>query len=90
MKKIGIITSGGDSPGMNACIRAVVRTAVYHKIEVVGFYKGYEGIIDNNHINLTTTSVSGIIQRGGTILKTSRSAVLQTKELLLQQKTLRI
>jgi 6-phosphofructokinase 1 len=74
MKKIGIITSGGDSPGMNACIRAVVRTAVHHNIEVIGFYKGYEGVIDNNYINLTTTSVSGIIHRGGTILKTARSA----------------
>lgn len=74
MKKIGIITSGGDSPGMNACIRAIVRTAVHHNIEVLGFYKGYEGIIDNNFIQLGTTSVSGIIHRGGTILKTARSA----------------
>lgn len=80
MKKIGIITSGGDSPGMNACLRAVVRTAVYHKLEVIGFYRGYEGIIDNKHVVLNTTSVSGIIQRGGTILKTARSERFRTKE----------
>lgn len=80
MKKIGIITSGGDSPGMNACIRAVVRTAVHQNLEVVGFYKGYEGIIDNNFVKLNTTSVSGIIQRGGTILKTARSQRFMTDE----------
>lgn len=80
MKKIGIITSGGDSPGMNACIRAVVRTAVNQNIEVLGFYKGYEGIIDNNFVKLDTTSVSGIIQRGGTILKTARSQRFMTEE----------
>lgn len=80
MKKIGIITSGGDSPGMNACIRAVVRTAVHQNIEVLGFYKGYEGIIDNNFVKLDTTSVSGIIQRGGTILKTARSQRFMTEE----------
>jgi 6-phosphofructokinase 1 len=80
MKKIGIITSGGDSPGMNACLRAVVRTAVYHGIEVIGFYKGYEGLIDNDHVDLNTTSVSGIVHRGGTILKTSRSLRFLTNE----------
>ena len=80
MKKIGIITSGGDSPGMNACIRAVVRAAVHYKIEVTGFYKGYEGLIDNNFVELNTTSVSGIIQRGGTILKTARSKRFMTSE----------
>lgn len=80
MKKIGIITSGGDSPGMNACIRAVVRAAVHYKIEVTGFYKGYEGVIDNDFINLNTTSVSGIIQRGGTFLKTARSKRFFTEE----------
>lgn len=80
MKKIALITSGGDSPGMNACIRAIVRTAVYSNIEVLGFYKGYEGIIDNNSVNLDTTSVSGIIHRGGTILKTARSARFMTEQ----------
>lgn len=80
IKKIGIITSGGDSPGMNACIRAVVRTAMYNNIEVIGFLKGYEGIIDNIFIELKNESVSGIIQKGGTILKTARSARFMTHE----------
>lgn len=65
---------------MNACIRAIVRTAVFHKIEVIGFYKGYEGVIDKQCSNLTATSVSGIIQRGGTILKTARSERFFTDE----------
>lgn len=73
IKKVGILTSGGDSPGMNACIRAVVRTALYHNIDVMGFIKGYEGLIDNDFIELKRESVSGIIQKGGTILKTARS-----------------
>jgi 6-phosphofructokinase 1 len=80
MKKIGIITSGGDAPGMNACIRAVVRTARAEKIEVVGFYRGYEGLIDNDHIHLTKSTVSNIIHRGGTILKTARSKRFMTPE----------
>lgn len=80
MKKIALITSGGDSPGMNACIRAVVRTAVHNSIDVLGFYKGYEGVIDNIFTNLDTTSVSGIIQRGGTILKTARSERFRTED----------
>jgi len=80
VKKIGLLTSGGDSPGMNACIRAVVRTALYHNIEVTGFIRGYEGLIDDNHIQMSRESVSGIIQRGGTILKTARSARFMTKE----------
>ena len=73
MKKIGLITSGGDAPGMNACIRAVVRTARAEQIEVVGFYRGYEGLIDNDYIQLTKSTVSNIIHRGGTVLKTARS-----------------
>ncbi len=84
IKKIGIMTSGGDSPGMNACIRAVVRTAMYNNIEVIGFLKGYEGIIDNNFIELKNESVSGIIQKGGTILKTARSARFMQEEGILQ------
>jgi 6-phosphofructokinase 1 len=80
MKKIGLITSGGDAPGMNACIRAVVRTARAEKIEVIGFYRGYEGIIDNDHIHLTKSTVSNIIHRGGTILKTARSERFKTPE----------
>jgi len=80
MKKIGILTSGGDSPGMNACIRAVVRTAMYHHIQVVGFYRGYEGLIDNVAVPLDHKSVSNIIHRGGTILKTARSERFRTEE----------
>jgi 6-phosphofructokinase 1 len=80
MKKIGLITSGGDAPGMNACIRAVVRTARAEKVEVIGFYRGYEGIIDNDHIHLTKSTVSNIIHRGGTILKTARSERFKTPE----------
>ena len=53
MKKIGLITSGGDAPGMNACIRAVVRTACAEHIEVLGFYRGYEGLVDDDHVKLT-------------------------------------
>jgi 6-phosphofructokinase 1 len=80
IKKIGLFTSGGDSPGMNACIRAIVRTAIYHHIETVGFIRGYEGVIDNDFIPMKRESVSGIIQRGGTILKTARSARFLTIE----------
>lgn len=80
IKKIGILTSGGDSPGMNACIRAVVRTAIYNNIEVVGFLKGYEGLIDNQFIELKRESVSGIIHKGGTLLKTARSKRFMTEE----------
>ena len=80
VKKIGLITSGGDSPGMNACIRAVVRTARAEQIDVVGFYRGYEGLIDDDHINLTKSKVSNIIHRGGTVLKTARSKRFMTEE----------
>lgn len=73
MKKIGVFTSGGDSPGMNACIRAVVRTANYHKMEVIGIRRGYEGLVNKDFIELKAKDVANIIQRGGTILKTSRS-----------------
>ena len=73
MKRIGVYTSGGDAPGMNACIRAVVRTAIYHGLEVVGIRRGYEGMIDGDFEKMDRHSVSNIIQRGGTILKTSRS-----------------
>jgi 6-phosphofructokinase 1 len=79
IKKIGILTSGGDSPGMNACIRAIVRTALFNKIDVIGFIRGYEGLIDNEFIELKRESVSGIIQKGGTILKTARSERFMTE-----------
>src|SRR5687767_11830940 len=74
MKRIAVFTSGGDSPGMNACIRAVVRTALFHKAEVLGIVHGYEGMIEGDFINMDAKSVANIIHRGGTILKTARSA----------------
>jgi 6-phosphofructokinase 1 len=74
MKRIAVFTSGGDAPGMNACIRSVVRTAIYNGCEVVGIMRGYEGMIDDDMVELKAGSVANIIQRGGTILKTARSA----------------
>ncbi|HVX49742.1 MAG TPA: 6-phosphofructokinase [Chitinophagaceae bacterium] len=71
--KIGVLTSGGDSPGMNAAIRAVVRTAIYNKLDVFGIYRGYNGMIENDIEQLSSRSVANIIQKGGTILKTARS-----------------
>ncbi len=73
IKKIGVLTSGGDAPGMNAAIRAVTRTAIYHRLKVVGIRHGFEGMIHGNFKELKAYSVSDIIQRGGTILKTARS-----------------
>jgi len=73
IKKIGVLTSGGDSPGMNACIRAVVRTGIYNGLEVYGIMRGYNGLINDEFLPLENHSVSNIIQRGGTILKTARS-----------------
>jgi 6-phosphofructokinase 1 len=80
IKKIGVLTSGGDAPGMNAAIRAVTRAAIYNGLEVYGIRRGYEGMIDNDIIKLESKDVSGIIQRGGTILKTARSARFRTPE----------
>lgn len=80
MKKIALLTSGGDAPGMNAAIRAVVRTALYHKLEICGIRRGYQGMIEGDIYNMDTTSVSNIIQRGGTILKTARSKEFMTIE----------
>lgn len=80
MKKIGVFTSGGDAPGMNACIRAVVRTALYHNLEVAGIMRGYNGMIHNEIMDLYSHSVSNIIQQGGTILKTARSEEFMTYE----------
>ncbi len=80
MKKIGVFTSGGDSPGMNACIRAVVRTAVYHAVEVIGVNRGYNGLIEGDFVELKSHSVANILQRGGTILKSARSEEFKTKE----------
>jgi 6-phosphofructokinase 1 len=80
IKKIGVLTSGGDAPGMNAAIRAVTRAALYHNIEVFGVMRGYEGLITGDIIPLKSKDVSGIIQKGGTILQTARSAAFRTPE----------
>ncbi len=80
MQKIAVFTSGGDSPGMNACIRAVVRTAIYNNLEIAGIMRGYDGMISDDIISLNSESVANIIQRGGTILKSSRSEEFKTKE----------
>ena len=78
------MTSGGDSPGMNAAIRSVVRTAIFENFEVYGIYRGYEGLIDGQIEQMQSNSVSNIIQRGGTILKTARSKRFMTAEGRLQ------
>ena len=80
ISKIGVFTSGGDAPGMNAAIRAVVRASIYYKKEVYGIMQGYEGMISGDIVKLGARSVGNIIQRGGTILKTARSQEFRTKE----------
>jgi 6-phosphofructokinase 1 len=80
IKRIGVLTSGGDAPGMNAAIRAVVRTAVYNGIKITGIRQGYYGMIYKDFIEMDAASVSDIIQRGGTILKTARCDEFKTPE----------
>lgn len=80
LKKIGVYTSGGDAPGMNACVRAVVRTAIANDLEVVGIKRGYAGMIDNDLVDMDNRSVSNIVQLGGTILKSARSLEFRTPE----------
>ena len=80
IKKIGILTSGGDAPGMNASIRSIVRTAIKNNIEVIGFMRGYEGLINGDYINLDAKSVSDIMQKGGTILLSARCKEMMTDE----------
>ncbi len=80
INNIGVFTSGGDSPGMNAAIRAVVRTSLYHKLKVTGIICGYEGFINGDFKTMDHRSVANIIQRGGTILKTARSTKFKTEE----------
>ncbi|MFT5511806.1 MAG: 6-phosphofructokinase 1 [Bacteroidia bacterium] len=80
MKRIGVFTSGGDAPGMNAAIRAVVRTATYNGVEVLGIRHGYQGMIDNEFIEMNSRSVANIIQTGGTVLKTARCMEFHTPE----------
>ncbi len=79
IKKIAVITSGGDASGMNAAIRAVTRYATYKSLEVVGFYEGFKGLIQNDFINLDLNKVSGIIDRGGTFLYSARSEEFKTE-----------
>ncbi len=80
MQRIAVLTSGGDSPGMNACIRAVVRKAIYHGLEVIGIKRGFNGFIEADMIPMNPGSVAGIIHRGGTILHTARSEQFLTPE----------
>lgn len=80
MKKIAVLTSGGDAPGMNACIRAVVRGAIYYECEVFGILRGYQGLIDNEIMPMDSHSVSNILQHGGTILKSARCEEFRSKD----------
>lgn len=82
IKKIAVLTSGGDSPGMNAAIRAVVRSCTYHQLECLGVYRGYQGLIEGDFVTLNARSVKNIINRGGTFLKSARS-----KEFLKRRRT---
>lgn len=80
MKKVGVLTSGGDAPGMNAAVRAVVRKAIFGGIEVVGIQRGYSGLIKGEFREMNLSSVADIIQRGGTVLRTARSETFRTPE----------
>lgn len=80
MKRIGVLTSGGDAPGMNACIRAVVRTAKYFGMEIFGIRQGYAGLINDDMVPMEMRSVSDIVQRGGTMLRTARCVEMYTVE----------
>jgi 6-phosphofructokinase 1 len=80
VEKIGVLTSGGDAPGMNPCIRAVVRTARHHGLNVAGIIEGYNGLIHSDMRPLTSRDVGGIIQQGGTVLRTARSEEFRTKK----------
>ena len=80
MKKIAVVTTGGDAPGMNAAIRGVVRIASSKKFQVLGFRRGWEGLITNSFTHLTPRSVGGILELGGTMLHTSRCPEFEKKE----------
>lgn len=80
MKKIGVLTSGGDAPGMNACIRAIVRCGVKEKLEVIGIRRGYAGLLEREFVKLGPRSVANIIHRGGTFLETARCEEMKTAE----------
>ncbi len=80
MEKIAVLTSGGDCPGLNACIRAVVRKSIYEGLKVVGVRRGFAGLMERDILNLESSSVSGVIHQGGTILRTARSLLFKAKE----------
>ncbi len=80
IQNIGVLTSGGDAPGMNAAIRAVVRAGIYYNLKVTGIIRGFEGLVNGDFIDMDRKSVANIIQRGGTILKTARSPQFRTAE----------
>ena len=80
IRRIAVLTSGGDAPGMNAVIRSVVRTACANGIEVLGINHGYSGLINNDFRKLTARSVDGLLQRGGTMLYTARCQEMMTEE----------
>jgi len=80
IERIGVLTSGGDAPGMNAALRAVVRTSAFHSIECMGIYRGYQGLIDNDVRLMNARSVNNIINKGGTILKSARCLEFRTKK----------
>ncbi|MBC7332660.1 MAG: 6-phosphofructokinase [Synergistetes bacterium] len=80
MRRIGVLTSGGDAPGMNAAIRAVTRTAIYNNLEVIGIKRGFLGLMEGDFVKLNLGDVGGILQRGGTILQTARSEKFKTEE----------
>jgi 6-phosphofructokinase 1 len=80
IKSIGVFTSGGDSPGMNAAIRAVVRACTYYEVKCFGIYRGYQGMIEGDFVEMGPRSVNNIINKGGTILKSARSKEFMTAE----------
>src|SRR5258706_940189 len=86
INKIAVLTSGGDAPGMNACIRAVVRNGINYDLEVFGVLRGFEGMIEDEFVLMNASSVANIIHRGGTMLKTARSKSFMTKAGMLAAK----
>src|SRR5262245_8328567 len=88
IQRIAVMTSGGDAPGMNAAIRAVTRTAMYHNLEVYGIRHAFKGLVDGDMFRMDTQDVGGIIQRGGTILQTARFPEFETA--VSQRKALRV
>ncbi|NLH87192.1 MAG: ATP-dependent 6-phosphofructokinase, partial [Firmicutes bacterium] len=80
MRRIAVLTSGGDAPGMNPCVRAVVRKSLYHGLEVVGVRRGFHGLVAGDFMEMKSRTVGDILQRGGTILKSARSEEFKTEE----------